>query len=132
VNARTVLSRAIARLRKVRGWTQADLAEQTGSSLQFIAALEQDAKNPSLDTVDKLCAAFGITVSALFVEGEPPRDPKPRSKKEALERAIEAVPDERVEDVLEVVHVVSRMLARPRPSAPARGVGGAKPPSAKR
>ena len=102
----------MARLRKERGWTQADLAEAADVSLQFIAALEQDTKAPSLDTIDKLCEAFAITASALFAAGEVERAAKPRSRTAAIERALAAVPEDREDDMLELVHVASRLLSR--------------------
>lgn len=63
-----ILAQNMKVLRKRRGVSQEELAEQTGLSSQFVAALEQQRKEPSLTTLDSLSKALGVTVAELFVE----------------------------------------------------------------
>lgn len=111
MNARNALAAGIAALRRDRGWTQANLAEVAGVSLQFVAALEQAAKTPSLDTVDALCAAFGVRASELFAAGEEPTPRKSAANKELL-RAAAAVPVGFEKEGVELLHVLGRAAAR--------------------
>lgn len=113
MEARNALARGLARLRKERGWTQAHLAEVADLSLQFVAALEQAAKTPSLDTVDALCAAFGVRPSELFAAGEEPMLRKKAASKELL-RAAAAVPPGYEKEGVELLHVLGRLAAKTR------------------
>lgn len=40
-----------ARLRKVRGWTQEELAERSGLSQQYLSDLECGKRNPTIVTI---------------------------------------------------------------------------------
>lgn len=129
MDARNVLSRGIARLRKERGWTQANLAEAADVSLQFLAALEQGAKTPSLETLDALARAFSVPVSELFAAGEA-AEAKGASRGEpsrAVLAAVKALPEAREGEIVELLHVVSRMLLRERAPKTARPTSKAAP-----
>ena len=65
-----IFTRAMKRLRRELGMTQADLAEDTGLSVQMVAALEQGDRRPTTATIDKMCAVFGVQPSQLFAAGE--------------------------------------------------------------
>ena len=110
MNAQRALSEGIKRLRKERGWTQAHLAETAQLSIQFLGALEQGKKSPSIETLDALTAAFRVSTSELFAAGEVER-PSAGVGREVL-RAVAALPREAEKDILDLVHVVSRLLAK--------------------
>lgn len=110
MDARIALARGMVRLRKDRGWTQALLAEKADISLQFVAALEQAAKAPSFETVDRLCAAFDVAPSELFAAGEESPSKKPANKE--LVRVAAAIPAEVEKDAVELLHVLSRVASR--------------------
>lgn len=112
MDARNALALGVAALRKERGWTQLLLAEKANVSLQFIAAIEQAAKSPSLDTIDKLCAVFRAQPSELFAAGEASTGSRSGPSRELM-RAAAALPAEREDEIVELLHVVSRMLASP-------------------
>lgn len=58
--------------RQARNWTQAELAEASGISLNYIKQLEGGHKpNPTQDTLQKLARAFGISLDELV---EPAQD----------------------------------------------------------
>jgi DNA-binding XRE family transcriptional regulator len=61
------LSTNVKRLRKVRGWSQTDLAEKIDSSQSVIHDIEANhSYNPTVFTVVKVAAAFGLTVSQIL------------------------------------------------------------------
>jgi transcriptional regulator with XRE-family HTH domain len=64
------LAGGLKRLRSQAKLSQAALAERAGLSTQFIAALEQRRKEPSLATLDALSVALGVSVAELFVADE--------------------------------------------------------------
>lgn len=53
-------------LRRARGFTQEDLAERSGMSVDAIRRIERGAFSPSLKTMGKLCRGFGISLRTLF------------------------------------------------------------------
>ena len=57
------------RLREDRGLSQAQLAEAADLSTQYVAALEQESRTPTLRTIDKLCGALNVTPAELFDAG---------------------------------------------------------------
>jgi transcriptional regulator with XRE-family HTH domain len=67
MQAGRALAGGLKRLRAQSKLSQAALAERAGLSLQFIAALEQRRKEPSLATLDALSKALGVEVAELFV-----------------------------------------------------------------
>lgn len=52
--------------RKARGLTQAQLAEATGLSEEWIRRMERGAGAPSFDALEGLAAALDTSVAALF------------------------------------------------------------------
>jgi len=50
----------LAQLRKRRGWTQPELAEQMGVAVKTITYYEREATNPTAKTVERLAEVFGI------------------------------------------------------------------------
>lgn len=56
----------VADLRKERGLTQLELAEQLGVSRQTVVAIEQGRFNPSLPVAFRLSAVLNKTVEELF------------------------------------------------------------------
>src|SRR6476661_4502884 len=62
-----MLKDRIRELRRARGWNQTDLAARAGLRQGTIANLETGARdNPTQETLDKLAAAFGISVDTLL------------------------------------------------------------------
>lgn len=60
--AREVLAVNMIRLRRDRQWSQELLAAEAGLHRTFIAHLERLVRNPSLDNVEKIAKAFGVSV----------------------------------------------------------------------
>lgn len=62
----------ITALRQARGWTEYQLAERSGLPQSTISSWYRKQMVPTLPSLEKICAAFGITLSQLFAEeGDP-------------------------------------------------------------
>lgn len=65
-SARALLARNVVRLRNQRGWSQEALAFEAGLHRTFIAHVERQARNISIDNVDRIAVALGVAVSELL------------------------------------------------------------------
>lgn len=61
-------------LRKQSNMSLRELAQNTGLSKTTLSDLENGTKNPSLDTVEKIATAFGLTSSDLLQKADHPED----------------------------------------------------------
>lgn len=57
----------VRRLRKQRGWTIQELANEIGSDVGNLSRLERGMQGFSDATLDSLAAALGVPVSVLFI-----------------------------------------------------------------
>ena len=64
--ARKNLAMNMKRLRGELGLSQEDLALEAGLDRTFIAHIERLARNPSLDNVEKIASALGVTAAELL------------------------------------------------------------------
>ena len=70
----------LRRLRKERGFEQAELAKAAKSSQQTISDIERGKRDPRESTLEKLAEALGVPIGALFDDGgTPPVPPRPRT-----------------------------------------------------
>ena len=58
--------------REARGWTEYELAERSGLPQSTISSWYRKHMNPTIPSLEKICGAFGITMSQLFAEGGSP------------------------------------------------------------
>ena len=63
---------AITEYRLERGWTEYQLAERSGLPQSTISSWYRKNIVPSIPSLTKICAAFGITMSQLFSEDDTP------------------------------------------------------------
>ena len=66
--AATALGRKVRTLRSAKAWSQERLAEQADLDRSYIAGIEVGARNPSLKALERLAAAFSVTLAELFSE----------------------------------------------------------------
>ncbi|MCX4256926.1 MAG: helix-turn-helix transcriptional regulator [Oscillospiraceae bacterium] len=67
----TILER-ILKLREERGWTEYRLSEESGIPQSTISSWFRKNVNPSKKSLEKICAAFNMTMSQLFAfDNEP-------------------------------------------------------------
>ena len=62
----------IARYRQERGWTEYQLAERSGLPQSTISSWYRKNMVPTVPSLEKVCAAFGIILSQLFAEDDEP------------------------------------------------------------
>jgi transcriptional regulator with XRE-family HTH domain len=66
--ARALLAENLRRLRAENDWSQYDLADRSGVDRSFIAHVERQARNVSVDTLDRLAIALQVPIGELFAE----------------------------------------------------------------
>jgi transcriptional regulator with XRE-family HTH domain len=65
-NARDVLAVNMVRLRGQLGWSQEALAFEADLHRTFIAHVERQVRNVSLDNIEKIADALGVSVAVLL------------------------------------------------------------------
>ena len=60
----------IAKLRQSRNWTEYELAKNSGLSQSTISTWYSKNQIPTIQSLEKICKGFGITLSQFFAEGE--------------------------------------------------------------
>lgn len=75
----------ITRNREARGWTEYQLAERSGLPQSTISSWYKKHMTPSFASLEKICDAFGITMSLFFAE-EAEMVPLTEEQKEMLNR----------------------------------------------
>ncbi len=66
------LGPAIRRVRRERGLTQEEVANEVGASVAHLSRLESGARQPSLDGLLRIAAALGVEVGELLEASEEP------------------------------------------------------------
>lgn len=61
-----IVGQNIRKLRKQSGWTQEKLAEKAGISVPFMTQIELARKTASLDVIESIAKAFGVSYERLF------------------------------------------------------------------
>ena len=99
------MNEKIKKLRKDRGWSQAELAEKLGVHLTHISRLETGRYAPSLELMKKLAELFEVTTDYLLYESVDNQGPINLQDKTILERMklIEALEEQDRKIILGVV-----------------------------
>lgn len=64
------LLETITKYRQARGWTEYQLAEKPGLPQSTISSWYRKNMIPTVPSLEKICNAFGITLSQLFSKNE--------------------------------------------------------------
>ena len=64
----------IKRLRDECGWSDYKLAQEAGLRQSTISSMFKKNNNPTIQTLEALCKAFGLTLSQFFADGNVPVD----------------------------------------------------------
>jgi transcriptional regulator with XRE-family HTH domain len=56
------------RLRKAKGWSQEDLADQADIHRTYISSVERGLRNPTITVADKIAVALGVPLAELMAE----------------------------------------------------------------
>lgn len=70
LSARAVLAANLVRLRREHGWSQEELAFESGLHRTFIGHVERQARNISLDNIERLAQTLGVPVYVLLTPGD--------------------------------------------------------------
>lgn len=65
-SARAVLAANMVRLRAERGWSQEELGFACGLHRTFVAHVERQARNISIDNIEKIAKAFDVECAVLL------------------------------------------------------------------
>lgn len=65
-SARAILAANVIRLRNSRGWSQEALAFEVGLHRTFIAHVERQARNISLDNIERIAVALDVPIHSLL------------------------------------------------------------------
>lgn len=60
----------IQKNREARGWTEYQLAERSGLPQSTISSWYKKGMTPSFSSLEKICEAFGLTLSQFFADAE--------------------------------------------------------------
>ena len=86
------LGKKIRSLRQARGWTQEQLAEYAELHVSYIVLLEKGANRATIETLEKLSKAFGISISDLVQSlDEAKDDPTQEQLRELLEDFVQKI-----------------------------------------
>ena len=66
MKAQEQLGMRIRFLRQQRRWSQEDLALNANINKNYISDLENGRRNPSLEILERIAVAFGISLAELF------------------------------------------------------------------
>jgi transcriptional regulator with XRE-family HTH domain len=66
-SARAMLAGNVIRLRRDRGWSQEALAFECGLHRTFVAHVERQVRNVSLDNIERIAQALGVAVHELLM-----------------------------------------------------------------
>ena len=86
------LGKKIRSLRQARGWTQEQLAEYAELHVSYIVLLEKGANRATIETLEKLSRAFGISISDLVQSLDAAKDdPTQEQLRELLEDFVQKI-----------------------------------------
>lgn len=106
------LGARVRQLRRGRGWSQEELGERIGRSVDTISNVERGASSTRIDTAAQIARVLGISLSELFeFEPRPPISYDP-ARIELLE-VLSAQPTEIVESATAMARVMIRLRVEP-------------------
>ena len=91
-NITIALGKRIRSLRQSRNWTQEQLAEYADLHVSYIVLLEKGANRATIETLDKLSKAFGLSIADLVQPLGEMRDNSMQSQlREVLEDFVQKI-----------------------------------------
>jgi len=101
----------IRRIRKAKGYTQAQLAEMTGLSDNYIGYIERGKQPPSLKTLEKITTVLETPVGypLYSIENGESKPAKPDKKTMMINKFTNHLKKYPVKDILFIVKMVKRM-----------------------
>lgn len=105
------LGNEIKKLRKVKGYTQAQLAEMSGISDNYIGYIERGKQPPSLITLEKIATALDVTVGYLFysIENLVLKPQKPDKKTLLINKLSNRLKKYSINDIQFIFKIIKRI-----------------------
>ena len=114
----------VRELRLARGWSQDQLAVESGLSKDGISRIERGDRIPRLDTLEEIAVALGISLPQLVDVGEPlPEIPKQVDARAlALQRLLEQLDPKVARSLMALIRSIARGTGQtdPPPGSAAR------------
>lgn len=98
------LGRRIAHQRAVAGLKSKELADLAGIKQSYVSSIENGRKIPTIQVLQKIAKALGVSVSELLGEDRPQLTPKQRK----LLNAVEGLTDMQLEAVINLVNELKK------------------------
>jgi len=104
----------VRELRKTRGWKQDELGKKLGTSGVVVGCYERGEMMPSIEVVQKMAEAFGVTVDYLVGEQEVPNL---LSQSEMVERwaTLDSLSADDRDRILYLVALLSKIYSALKP-----------------
>lgn len=100
--------------RRLRGFSQEQLALEAGINPAFLGHLERGLKSPTITTLDKLVRALGITFEDLFSEEtSPPEDYELEIARKRLELLMRGLSSEQLNILANIIQDILRFQEAP-------------------
>ena len=64
------INKKIEALRYQRGWSMYELAQEMGVTQSTLTSIMKRGNPPKIDTLERICEAFGISLAQFFIEDE--------------------------------------------------------------
>ena len=64
------INKKIETLRYQRGWSMYELAQEMGVTQSTLTSIMKRGNPPKIDTLERICEAFGISLAQFFIEDE--------------------------------------------------------------
>ena len=64
------VNKKIETLRYQRGWAMYELAQEMGITQSTLTSIMRRGNPPKIDTLERICEAFGISLAQFFIEDE--------------------------------------------------------------
>lgn len=68
MDLRALLSLNLQRLRREKGWSQEQLAFESGLHRTYVSGLERAVRNPTILVLERLAKPLGVPAAALLAE----------------------------------------------------------------
>lgn len=97
----------IRHFRNLKNWSQLKLATEAGINTAFLGHLERELKHPTIQTLEKITNALGISLSEFF---DYQSNVKVLTNKETYERIELALRDIPEQDAKRIADIVCEMV----------------------
>ena len=94
--------------REALGLSQEALAERVQLNTSYLSQIERGMKVPSLEVLQRIASGLNTTLGEFLLEDEP-ATPAPLEREVA--RALESVPEERRQALLELIRAAARLAS---------------------